>query len=130
MTWTPTEAVRDRTTPATRSQPPESQHQGQTARFIWSVTLKRVTCILIAATTALTLLGCGSTPRARAATSTAFGTAGGAAIGSLSGHAWQGAMIGAGVGGLAGVLWDEFRNGSFDTPAPKTPAYPEPPPPE
>ena len=73
------------------------------------------------------LMGCGSTPRARTATSTALGTAGGAAIGSLSGQAWQGAMIGAGIGGLAGVLWDEYRSGSFDTPDSKTPVPPEPP---
>ena len=74
--------------------------------------MKRITPILLVATM---VAGCGSTPRARTATSTLLGTAGGAAIGSLSGQAWQGAVIGGSVAGLAGVLWDEYRSGSFDS---------------
>jgi hypothetical protein len=83
--------------------------------------MKRLIAILLVA---MMLVGCGSTPRARTATSTVLGTAGGAAIGSLSGQAWQGAVIGGSVAGLASVLWDEYRNGSFDSPDPKVPASP------
>lgn len=89
--------------------------------------MKRITSILLVA---MMVAGCGSTPRARTATSTVLGTAGGAAIGSLSGQAWQGAVIGGSVAGLASVLWDEYRSGSFDSSDSKAPASIEPSPTE
>ena len=40
--------------------------------------------------------------------------AGGAAIGSISGNAGRGALIGAGAGALGGFLFDQHRKGNID----------------
>ena len=43
-----------------------------------------------------------------------MGAVGGAAIGSLSGNAGQGALIGAGAGALGGFLFDQHQKGNID----------------
>jgi len=43
-----------------------------------------------------------------------MGAAGGAAIGSISGNAGRGALIGAGTGALGGFLFDQHQRGNID----------------
>jgi hypothetical protein len=43
-----------------------------------------------------------------------MGAAGGALIGSLSGSAGEGALIGAGAGALGGYLYDQQKKGNID----------------
>ena len=76
--------------------------------------MKPIAILLLAAVTALTVTGCGTTSRSRVASGTAMGAAGGAIIGSFSANAGAGALIGAGVGALGGVLADEHARGSFN----------------
>ena len=54
--------------------------------------------------TALTVAGCGTTPGDRIASGALLGAGGGAAIGSLSGDAGRGAVIGGVAGGALGAL--------------------------
>ncbi|MBK1716972.1 glycine zipper family protein [Thiocystis violacea] len=75
--------------------------------------MKSISILVLAATMAAVLPGCGSTPRASVASGTAMGAATGAVVGSFSGNAGRGALLGAGVGALGGVLADEHRRGSF-----------------
>lgn len=72
----------------------------------------KISLALVAAS-AMVLVGCGDTSRARTASGTAIGASTGAIIGSFSGNAGRGALIGAGVGALGGVLADEHARGSF-----------------
>jgi uncharacterized membrane protein len=58
---------------------------------------------------ALLLAGCAgmSDTQRRTTTGAGVGAAGGALIGSFSGHAGTGALIGAGVGALGGYVYDQ-----------------------
>jgi hypothetical protein len=67
----------------------------------------------IALTGILVLSGCAgmSDTERRTTGGGALGAAGGALVGSFSGHAGEGALIGAGVGALGGYLFDQHKKG-------------------
>lgn len=67
----------------------------------------------IALTGVLVLSGCAgmSDTERRTSGGGVLGAAGGAVIGSFSGHAGEGALIGAGVGALSGYLFDQHKKG-------------------
>ena len=75
--------------------------------------MKSTVSLVFIAASALIVVGCGDTSRARTASGPAIGAGSGAIIGSFSGNAGRGALIGAGVGALGGVLADEHARGSF-----------------
>jgi uncharacterized protein YcfJ len=62
---------------------------------------------------AVTLVGCAgmSDTERRTMGGGAIGAAGGALIGSFSGDAGKGALIGAGVGAIGGYLFDQHKKG-------------------
>ena len=71
--------------------------------------MKPIVYFLIAATSSLLLLtACGDTSRSRVASGTALGAGSGAIIGSFSGNAGTGALIGAGVSSKCGCAG--YRN--------------------
>ena len=73
----------------------------------------RTPMLTIALTGILVLSGCAgmSDTERRTTGGGALGAAGGAIIGSFSGHAGEGALIGAGVGALGGYLFDQHKKG-------------------
>lgn len=68
--------------------------------------------------TALAVAGCGTTPGERITSGALLGAGGGAAIGSLSGDAGKGAVIGGVAGGALGALTTPTypRYGYYDRP--------------
>jgi hypothetical protein len=70
--------------------------------------------IILSLATALALSGCGTTTTSRAGSAALMGGATGAALGSLSGNAGRGALIGVGAGALGGFLYDQHRKGNID----------------
>ncbi|MBK1699489.1 YMGG-like glycine zipper-containing protein [Thiococcus pfennigii] len=63
--------------------------------------------LALAAILSVALVGCGTTTASRTGTGAAAGAATGALIGSMSGHAGEGALIGAGAGAVGGYLYDQ-----------------------
>ena len=73
----------------------------------------RTPSLAIALAGLLVLSGCAgmSDTGRRTTEGGALGAAGGAIIGSFSGHAGNGALIGAGVGAISGYLFDQHKKG-------------------
>ncbi|MBS0288720.1 MAG: hypothetical protein JSS07_01620 [Proteobacteria bacterium] len=73
--------------------------------------MKAVITLLCALPITLFTIGCTNmTPEEQSVLSgSALGAVGGAAMGSLSGHAGEGALIGAGIGAMGGAMQESNR---------------------
>jgi hypothetical protein len=69
------------------------------------------------------LFGCGTTTGERTASGALLGAGTGAAIGSFSGNAGKGAVIGTGIGALGGYLYDQDVNSRYRSSYPYNSGY-------
>ena len=78
---------------------------------------RQKTSLLIAVAAAVSLAGCAATDdfmnnpdKQKTRQGTAIGAAGGAVVGLLIDHSWQGALIGAGIGAIAGGAVGNYQD--------------------